>query len=436
MMPGEGIGSAPVSWWRSPRAAAFARERTAALLALTLTLVLLLPAAGAAGPARRPGTAAPAATPAADEDEETARRRLESIEAELAAQRRTLERLQAREVSVFEALAESDRALEASRAEVARLGVELVDVRARLAEAVARIETLEAALAGQRAALEARAVALYKLGPLGPLQVLLSASSLPDLARRARYLRAVLEADRAQVAAYEAGRRALIEETAALRREQRALAVLERRQRAMVAKLAAEQAARRTLLATIRKEQALTARVAEELAMAAEGLKELLAKLEAEAVARALAGETQRLPGGFEAARGRLMAPVVGEVVTPFGPREHPRFRTVTVSNGIEIRAPAGTEVRAVYPGRVLYAGWFRGYGKMLILDHGDQFYTLYAHASELYKAVGELVRQGEVVAAVGETGALDGPVLYFEIRQGGKPLDPAEWLAVSEARR
>jgi septal ring factor EnvC (AmiA/AmiB activator) len=122
-------------------------------------------------------------------------------------------------------------------------------------------------------------------------------------------------------------------------------------------------------------------------------------------------------------------------MVTPFGPREHPRFRTVTVSNGIEIRAPVGSDVRAVYDGRVVYVGWFRGYGKMLILDHGDQFYTLYAHASELYKAVGEVVRQGEVVAAAGDTGALDGPGLYFEIRQGGKPLDPAEWLAVAEAK-
>jgi septal ring factor EnvC (AmiA/AmiB activator) len=127
---------------------------------------------------------------------------------------------------------------------------------------------------------------------------------------------------------------------------------------------------------------------------------------------------------------------VAGEIVTPFGPREHPRFRTVTVSNGIEIRAPAGTDVQAVAGGRVVFAGWFRGYGKMLILDHGDQFYTLYAHAAELYKAVGEAVRQGDRVASVGDTGTLGDPVLYFEIRQAGKPLDPADWLSVAEARR
>ncbi|HWP34358.1 MAG TPA: peptidoglycan DD-metalloendopeptidase family protein, partial [Thermodesulfobacteriota bacterium] len=160
-----------------------------------------------------------------------------------------------------------------------------------------------------------------------------------------------------------------------------------------------------------------------------------IASLEAEAERRRRAGEPP-LPGGFAAARGRLVAPVAGEIVTPFGPREHPRFRTVTVSNGIEIRAPAGAEIRAVYAGRVVYAGWLRGYGKILVLDHGDQYYTLYAHAAELYKAVGEPVQAGEVIATVGDTGALEGPVLYFEIRQGSRPLDPADWLARSEARR
>ncbi|HEX7128220.1 MAG TPA: peptidoglycan DD-metalloendopeptidase family protein, partial [Thermodesulfobacteriota bacterium] len=303
-------------------------------------------------------------------------------------------------------------------------------------ETLARTRALEDELALQRRALEARAVALYKLGPLGPVQALLSASSLADLAKRARYLRAVLEADREQVRRYEAGRAALRRETAALAAQERELAALTRRQRDLADRLEAEQAARRDLLRAIQDEQSLAAAAAEELQAAAEALKALLARLEAEAVARALQGEQARPAGGFAAARGRLALPVAGEIVTPFGPREHPRFRTVTVSNGIEIRAPAGADVRAVADGRVVFAGWFRGYGKMLILDHGDQFYTLYAHAAELYKAVGEAVRQGDRVASVGDTGTLGDPVLYFEIRQAGKPLDPAEWLSTAEARR
>jgi septal ring factor EnvC (AmiA/AmiB activator) len=383
------------------------------------------------------GPAAAAPAPAGSPDRErAARRELDRVEAQLAAHRRALEQLRAREVSVFDAIAESDRALAETRAESTRLAAELGAVRARLGETQARARALERELEAQRHALEARAVALYKLGPLGSTEALLSARSLPDLARRARYLRAVLEVDREQLRRYESGRKALGRETAALRAEEQELAALEGRQRSLADGLAAEQAARRALLEAIRDEQALAERAAAELEAAAESLKGLLARLEAEAVARALAGDRTRPGGGFAAARGRLEPPVAGAVVTPFGPREHPRFRTVTVSNGIEIRAAAGTEVRAVHAGRVVYAGWFRGYGKMLIVDHGDQFYTLYAHAAELYKAVGEAVARGDVVASVGDTGALEGPVLYFEIRQAGKPLDPADWLVVSEAGR
>ncbi len=376
------------------------------------------------------------AAPAPADRESQARRELDRVEQALAAQRRLVEQLRAREVSVLDALEQSDRALAASRAELAALRGELAEVQAKLGETLARTRSLEDELAAQRRALEARAVALYKLGPLGPVEALLSAGSLPDLARRARYLRAVLEADREQVGRYETGRAALRRESLALGRQEKELAALASRQRDLADRLNAEQAARRDLLGAIQGEQGLAARATEELQAAAEALKALLAKLEAEAVARALQGDQARPAGGFAAAQGRLAPPVAGEIVTPFGPREHPRFRTVTVSNGIEIRAPAGTDVQAVADGRVVFAGWFRGYGKMLILDHGDQFYTLYAHAAELYKAVGEAVRQGDRVASVGDTGTLGDPVLYFEIRQAGKPLDPADWLSVAEARR
>lgn len=368
--------------------------------------------------------------------EERTRRELDRVEQALAAQRKVLEQLRRREMSVLEAIEQSDQALAASRAELAEIRAELAEVQAKLADTLDRTRALEAELAVQRRALEARAVALYTLGPLGPAEALLSARSLPDLAQRARYLRAVLEADRVQVRRYEAGQKALAQESATLARQQAELATLARRQEALGDRLRAEQAARRDLLGAIQGEQSLAAKATLELEAAAEALKALLARLEAEAVARALQGREARPEGGFAAARGRLALPVAGEIVTPFGPREHPRFRTVTVSNGVEIRAPAGTDVRAVADGRVVFAGWFRGYGKMLILDHGDQFYTLYAHAAELYKAVGEAVRQGDRVASVGDTGTLGDPVLYFEIRQAGKPLDPAEWLSVAQARR
>jgi septal ring factor EnvC (AmiA/AmiB activator) len=116
-------------------------------------------------------------------------------------------------------------------------------------------------------------------------------------------------------------------------------------------------------------------------------------------------------------------------VASAFGRQEHPKFRTVTYNRGIEISAAMGRPVLAVYDGTVLYADWFRGYGRLVILDHGGGYFTLYAHASELLVKVGDQVTRGQPIARVGDTGSLEGPQLYFEVRHRGKPQDPLAWL-------
>ena len=99
-------------------------------------------------------------------------------------------------------------------------------------------------------------------------------------------------------------------------------------------------------------------------------------------------------------------------------------------SNGIDIGVPEGTSIVAVYAGQVLYTGWFRGYGNLIIVDHGGEYYTLYAHAAEIRVKEGDEVKQGQPIATVGDTGSLQGPLLYFEVRHAGRPQDPAQWLS------
>ena len=97
--------------------------------------------------------------------------------------------------------------------------------------------------------------------------------------------------------------------------------------------------------------------------------------------------------------------------------------------SGIDIRAEHGEPIRAVSAGRVVYAGWLRSYGNMIILDHGGSYHTVYAHAEELFKGKGDAVEAGEVIATVGESGSMAGPLLYFEVRYHGKPLNPLKWI-------
>ena len=126
--------------------------------------------------------------------------------------------------------------------------------------------------------------------------------------------------------------------------------------------------------------------------------------------------------------RGQLPWPAEGKMRSGFGRHKHPRFDTYTVQNGVEIDSPVDSPVRAVYEGTVVFADRFRGYGLMVVVDHGGKHHTLYAHLAETSVEVGQKLAAGEVLGTVGATG-LEGPGLYFEMRFQGRPEDPADWL-------
>ena len=119
-----------------------------------------------------------------------------------------------------------------------------------------------------------------------------------------------------------------------------------------------------------------------------------------------------------------------GGLVGRFGPERHPRWGTVTLNNGVDIETALGSPVNVVAKGRVDYTSEdFGTYGQIIIVNHGDGYYTLYGHLSEILVSVGQEVPSGQVIARSGESGSLKGPILHFEVRKGGTPLDPEAWL-------
>jgi septal ring factor EnvC (AmiA/AmiB activator) len=125
--------------------------------------------------------------------------------------------------------------------------------------------------------------------------------------------------------------------------------------------------------------------------------------------------------------RGSLPWPVEGRVRAGFGRRKHPRFDTYTLHNGYDIEAPQETPVRAVHEGRVVFADRFRGYGLLVVVDHGGKHHSLYAQLAEVRVAVGDAVATGDALGASG--GGEEGPGVYFEMRFQGRAEDPADWL-------
>ena len=192
------------------------------------------------------------------------------------------------------------------------------------------------------------------------------------------------------------------------------------------------------LLAKVKDERAYHDRMVGELSEAARRLEHFVRDLQDKQrrVAKAPPPAARPLPppdapagAGFAGLRGRLVWPAEGKVVGGYGAQIHPRFGTKTFRSGIDIDVAQGTNILAVYGGHVVYTGWFRGYGNMIIVDHGAEYYTLYAHVAEVKVKEGDEVKQGQTIGTVGDTGSLQGPRLYFEVRHQGKPQDPAQWL-------
>jgi septal ring factor EnvC (AmiA/AmiB activator) len=352
---------------------------------------------------------------------DASRQKLAEIERRIRATSRSLEEKKSAEKSLAADLATVEE-------ELSRLDAGIASHRRRLGALVAEISVKSAeAESAQRSAnaLEARVrqrlAALYKGGESGPARLLFSPNPPAVLAENYFYWGQIVRRDRELLTEYRrqvALLQATVRDLDALRQEQqRTLAALDGEQ--MVATQARQ--LKKQLLGQVRQDRESLASTLDELRAEARALTDLVKKLES----RKSAEYTEKT-GFFASRRGRLPWPVEGEVRIGFGTGRHPDLGTLHDSQGIEIAVSGEKPIRAVAEGRVVFANWFKGYGNLLILEHGDSYYSLYAQASRLAAAVGQQVRQGEVVAHSGYEGANG---VYFEIRRGSTPLDPTIWL-------
>lgn len=132
---------------------------------------------------------------------------------------------------------------------------------------------------------------------------------------------------------------------------------------------------------------------------------------------------------GFTALKGKLPWPVEGRVAIPYGSQKDPIFNTPIFRSGIFIQAGEDLYAKAVHTGKVVFAEWFKGYGQLMIVNHGDGYHTLYGSLSEIFSKVGDIINSGQIIGRIGNSGIVDVPGLYFELRYKGKPLDPLQWL-------
>jgi len=342
--------------------------------------------------------------------------RLQRVQERKAALERDLARLRGQEKSLLGEVEALELAVRLREQELDETALVVQRTRAELDATLKRVRELEKSLEGARPFLVAHAKALYKLGELSYVRMLLSVDRPSDIFRGYRFVSTLARRDNDRVARFRADLAALATQRADL--ERRSQASLHQRAELEQARrnLDADRKRKTELLTSLVEKKEMHAAFVQELQDAEEKLRQLLAGSGDGEVAVPVA-----------AFRGALPWPAAGRVRSGFGRRKHPRFDTYTVQNGIEIDAPEGGPVVAVHEGTVAFAEHFKGYGLMVVLDHGGKHHSLYAHLAEVAVAVGQRVAAGDPLGTVGQ--GMDGAGLYFEVRFQGRPEDPMEWL-------
>jgi len=391
--------------------------------ALTLLFSASLPLAAAlSSPSPSSSSSAPAAS--SSQNVSDFEQRLTRINGQIKELKGRIEAEARKESSVLSSLARINLNKSLVERELAAQNVELERGRADLAKIQADIRVIRSDIARERESIERTLVTLYKFGRLDFFQFLLQARDIAAYASESKHLSLLARRQEDVVAGFLRSLDELRSAEASLESKQRDLAEMSRAANLKRQELETEARKNAALVQEIRKNKQTFKQTLDELADSAEELQKMMNKI---------IGQEWVLPAAFVPLyerRGKLAWPLEGRVITAFGFERHPDFQTMVMNKGVEI-SPAKDKslILAVHTGKVVYADYFQGYGNLLIIDHGMTYYSLYGHCAEFLAAVGDMVRAGQPVAVVGDTGSLKGECLYFEIRHKTKALDPLQWL-------
>ncbi len=392
-----------------------ARKRCAVFLVLLVLLVLTIGASAFAGKDPVQDAIAKNTT------------KLQELRDEITANRNQISQLDNQEVQVTRSREKIQQDIELSHRLLGQMEERERALLSRTKLLQQNLETTSRDFSGRRKTLAASLRAMYVRGKRSDLEGIITAGSFSDLVTRMKMQRMLARLEAGLVSETRQQARAIMEDK---KQQESALAEIARSRQDMDQEndrlemlLAEQQAALRDLKDQRRdlKDHLLA------LNMNEQKLTYVLGDLEEQRKERA--DKAVVADGSLTELAGNLEWPVRGSVMRGFGRSVHPKFKTVTLNNGINIAAGMDAPVAAVAAGKVEFRDRLPGFGQCVILDHGQGYYTLYAYLDHIFVAVGAKIVQGQVIAEVGRPSADEDPQLYFEIRKGRTPLDPGDWL-------
>ncbi|MCR4303092.1 MAG: peptidoglycan DD-metalloendopeptidase family protein [Gallionella sp.] len=360
---------------------------------------------------------------------------LENLRQRIAAMQSDMDKTSETKSEAVDALRESERVISTSNRKLAKLAAQQRAADHRLGKLQGQQQQLNANISGQQALLGKLLYQQYLGGKQEYLKLLLNNHDPGQAARDLHYYQYIARSRAAWLAALRGDLDELNAVGKAAREQRTELASLRSEQAAQKKTLEKEKHARQRMLSKIslqlrqqRREINRLQRDENRLAQLVEKITEMLAQPKSTSLFRNDNLPDNRFDGRpFDQLRGKLALPVKGEITNRFGT---PRPESTVQWKGLFLRTSSGQAVKAIAAGQVVFADWLRGFGNLLIIDHGKGYMSLYGNNETLYKEVGDILRGGDTIAAAGNSGGNEDFGLYFELRHKSKPLDPVKWLA------
>ncbi|MEA2059549.1 MAG: peptidoglycan DD-metalloendopeptidase family protein [Thermodesulfobacteriota bacterium] len=352
----------------------------------------------------------------------------EEIQEKIASQKKENLSFTRKESEIIEGLNEVDRLLNTMRQKISESSESIKRLEAEMEILKKEKERLLTRTEENRAYVSARLNALYRVRMIGQMVLASMPDSFYDFLLQQRALKQILNSDFTLLDRQIQDFEKLETFSEDYKKKKAHKKIVDEQLSDQIKTLKRESLKKKRVLKEIRKEKKLGYAALASLESAALALEQKLERIKKlDRIKEDIDRETGKEV--FLSQKQKIKMPVNGEIISTYGPSQNSDYSSFTFQSGIDIKADRGEPVRSVFKGRILYAQWLNGYGNLIIIDHGHNYYTLYAHVEEFFKKKGEAVETSEVIATAGDTGSLKGVCLHFEIRHHGKPVNPLKWL-------
>ncbi len=355
-------------------------------------------------------------------ESDTKKKQMEQIETDLSREKEQFLKLGIKEKDLLGQLAEIDKKIGERRKLLQDIKEKLQLNQKALKRQQEKLGRLEQSSKAVRERLGKRLTAYYKYAKRGYVHILSTSQDVEQLRRRMKYLQVIMDGDQKLLEELAEVSREIDQEIALIEGRVAIIDGMKKAQSARLLSIKEEQDKKVFLLMKVHNEKEFYETLVKELQHASQNLKVTLLDLDRKQKKKTM------LPSGFADSKGRLPLPFKGKII-----KSHDRWGVdiIKTQKGIFIEGPLGSEVKAVFAGRVDFSGQLKGYGQTIVINHGSRFFTVSAHLSERYKEEGDTVEKGTVIGLLGHTGPFEKPRLYFEIRRAGTPLNPIKWVKV-----